>query len=1497
MKVHLSPHKRLLSLAAMLLVAVLSFAQDDIGSKLSITTQMFLNERDGKIDVNPSPQALKGYTVVGADTLRLAPGVHPQRLYVEPTQINGINYIAAFIRLQDNSDVSPLEEKGVQVQCKFDKGLVTALIPVDSIESVARLGQVTKVDVSELKQIKSNVARQVTNVDDVLNNTSDAREAGLSNKYDGSGVVVGVIDQGIDYQHKAFKDASNNYRLKRVYNSTNGSSATEYSSFTNLTTDNSSEDHGTHTSSTAGGSSVVISGSSTNVTTDHANATYGGMAPASDLYLVGTYNLGSTVIANGFQKICEYADAQGEPVVVSNSWGSSMGPRDGSGSTADIVDQYFGDSNPNHICLFAASNDAGKARTSSSGGGMYISGTSSSSNPLGAVMGCHYYSNTNDGYYYTGILAEAWTKSSSSANFTVRLLVLNASTGAVLASQTATASTSGASISLSQYYSGSFYVYKNYYQNQSVGSSSKTQIMVYANGSQTRSASSYNSNYILAIQIYPTSGSADLDIWGSGYTYFTNSPSSSGYTWTQGDDKSSVSEEATITSAIPIGAYVSKNSVTDYNSSTHSLTSSYPNVGDIAYFSSYQEEGAGSTGNLIPWISAPGATIVAAVNHRHTSSGYMDDYYADYNMYRVNSDTSNPYGSMEGTSMATPVAAGIVALWLQAAKEVGHELTTSEVKTIMKETAINDTWTTTGSNHTHFGNGKIDALAGIKYILNTWGSTDPTLSVDSTALHFSGNLNQTTNKTVTVTKAHLTGNVTATISGTNSSVFSVSPATIASADGTAELTVGFTPTALGTFTGTLTLSSDGAQSVTVALTGTAAATLTADPTSLTFSVAPGSTSTQTVTVKQSNLTSPVAVAVSGNGFSVSPTSIEASAESTDLTVTFAPTAEGTYTGTLTLTSGSLTATVALNGTSYNSGRASDAYLNIARYESIDDVVSSPSGVSPLYKYTEYEDDAVAWLTLPAYGVAQNSQNWYSNSSSSTNSSYSSYWSTTAPFLGSSTYFSGTAYGVASTTSSSWGQTSYTAATQTYYVTNCTAVSVNGYHRSASSGGGWGRTTTTTSSLNVYECTEGSDGTLTESSTAASTKSSTSTGSETLSITDLDASKIYKVVWSVQYGYLYEVAFQTPITVAKTPVITATPTTLTFSTEANTPVTQTFTVSGTDLTGNVTATLTDANNVYSLSSSSATVAEATAGKTITVTFSPTEAGTFTGTVTLKSDGAADVTVRLNGTATEQTSPVRYKSTATDDWHYLLPDANGAYNVTDQAYYAFEVTEDVANATVNYTRSFTKDVWAAWSFPIDITVDADLLANYQFGYLEGVSNAGKDIDKDNLQGVTIGVKLLTEGQTVKANLPYVILPQTSGSYTFAITGTLKRTNPTSTSITGNAYTYTSTGVYTRKDYNDDLWYALTTDGMFQKAGSSAYLNPFRFYLSITDNTGNPYDVKNANFRISLNDETTGIFGIKGADTSNLKIYDLQGRRVYKPTQKGVYIVNGRKMVLGK
>ena len=75
----------------------------------------------------------------------------------------------------------------------------------------------------------------------------------------------------------------------------------------------------------------------------------------------------------------------------------------------------------------------------------------------------------------------------------------------------------------------------------------------------------------------------------------------------------------------------------------------------------------------------------------------------------------------QGTSMATPHAAGIVTLWMQAKPT----LTVNEIKEIMKETCVNDDFTTVAKipsgNKVQAGLGKIDCLAGLKKITGTTG--------------------------------------------------------------------------------------------------------------------------------------------------------------------------------------------------------------------------------------------------------------------------------------------------------------------------------------------------------------------------------------------------------------------------------------------------------------------------------------------------------------------------------------------------------------------------------------------------------------------------------------------------------------------------------------------------------------------------------------------------------------------------------------------------------
>lgn len=719
--------KRTFLIAAMLLgMTQGTWAQstdetDDIDRKMSITTHLFLKEQNGEIKVERETQSTKrpGNKGVRHQNIHKA-----ARLYASPDTIDGKAYIAAYLRLKDATGRSEVEAQGVILQEEFNNGLFTSLIPVEKLTEVAGISNVKRINVSPLKQIYTGTARQTTNVDDLLSISADAITAGLDTKYDGTGVVLGIIDTGIDFQHIAFKDKDGNYRMSHAYVYT-GRKATDYSGSTlrNATTDDKSEDHGTHTSSTAGGSSVIVNNNNVTVTDDHSNATYGGMAPGADLYIAGIKNLNDTYLTNAVRKICDYADENNLPVVVSNSWGSQLGPHDGTGEVADVYNSLFGDDYPNHIALFAASNDGGKA-IDGEVGGYHVSGMASPSNPLHTILRAFYYGDADAGYHYDKIVANIWCRDASVSNMNMKIHVLDSKTGAKLRTVNVTPTEDGVTVSgLSNYYSGTLYAFKDYIE------ANKTQIMLYTEEGLETTADTvitqngsdyYKSKYTLAIEVYPESGSAIIDCWGGNYGYFTGHLTTNGYNWKAGSDDMTVSDEATIPSIISVGAYVSSRNWTDSSGSSWYIPSY--TVGDIADFSSFATAEESTTGLQYPWITAPGARLAAAVNHNHTTRVDNYSYYGSSDL--VVNNPNYPYAMMEGTSMATPTAAGIVALWLQAAKEVGKQLTVEDVKHVMEVTAINDSYTTTGPNATHFGKGKIDALAGIRYILNQVVLTD-----------------------------------------------------------------------------------------------------------------------------------------------------------------------------------------------------------------------------------------------------------------------------------------------------------------------------------------------------------------------------------------------------------------------------------------------------------------------------------------------------------------------------------------------------------------------------------------------------------------------------------------------------------------------------------------------------------------------------------------------------------------------------------------------------
>ena len=115
-----------------------------------------------------------------------------------------------------------------------------------------------------------------------------------------------------------------------------------------------------------------------------------------------------------------------------------------------------------------------------------------------------------------------------------------------------------------------------------------------------------------------------------------------------------------------------------------------------------------------------------------------------------------------------------------------------------------------------------------------------------------------------------------------------------------------------------------------------------------------------------------------------------------------------------------------------------------------------------------------------------------------------------------------------------------------------------------------------------------------------------------------------------YGEAMIIGIEPPAGALTDPRIKANPTTLTMNTIVGNPVTETINVKGYNLVGDVALSISG-DNAFSLSTTSISMAQATNGVDVTVTYNPAAVGSNEATITLTSTDAPDVTVKLNGTA--------------------------------------------------------------------------------------------------------------------------------------------------------------------------------------------------------------------------------------------------------------------------
>lgn len=756
----------------MLLLAVISPAIAQEIDKLSAGTKLFLQKR-------------AHVTVVDTSVIKQSPMAMPKKA-------NGVEYIDCFIML-DGASIGELEALGVQVNGKFNK-FVTAKVPVDRIEAVAAIKGVKQVGIAKKKRHFTDQAADVTNALKAWDGTN----YGLLDAYTGKDVVVGMIDTGIEFNHRAFKDASGNTRVKRVYlpsaTSANGGSRptvngvtlsgyhyTTASQIASLTTDNTEESHGTHTTGCATGSKV---------------GNYSGMAPECDIVLCGLGDAGDdATILNCAKYIAEYAKSVGKPCVISISLGGTVGPHDGKSAISmgydEIAEQYGA------IILLAAGNEADITG--------YATKTLSS--------------NTDEMVVYPSLMSSLsgyslahWSGfyNSTSDELKINMMIVNRN-GQVQWQSGALSSASYASNAsqLSSYFSSLVQNGEDYGGISWAGAVDPNSGRYYIELDAFVGSATTTGNKL----VFVVTGKAGnvITAWcDSQYSQFATSATISGHTLTPGQYINSMSDDICGSKTISVGAAATRLTVPyNYGSSTASFDNTYPE-GDIAEFSSY---GTDYNGVNHPFITAPGFAVVSSLN-RYDESGYIS---ANYVSYRQSQGSYYDYwGYMSGTSMATPISAGVVALYLQA----DPTLDVDGVKNVIANTAT--AYTNPQSPAMQRGHGIINALAGIEYIEEN-ANPVPTIKVNPNELSFSTGVGQSASKSFTVSGRNLEGRVNLTLNDPNG-VFTLSQAYINQstlASGDKDIAVTFNSATEGNFTATVTLSSTNAESKTVTLTASA----------------------------------------------------------------------------------------------------------------------------------------------------------------------------------------------------------------------------------------------------------------------------------------------------------------------------------------------------------------------------------------------------------------------------------------------------------------------------------------------------------------------------------------------------------------------------------------------------------------------------------------------------------------------------------------------------
>lgn len=218
--------------------------------------------------------------------------------------------------------------------------------------------------------------------------------------------------------------------------------------------------------------------------------------------------------------------------------------------------------------------------------------------------------------------------------------------------------------------------------------------------------------------------------------------------------------------------------------------------------------------------------------------------------------------------------------------------------------------------------------------------------------------------------------------------------------------------------------------------------------------------------------------------------------------------------------------------------------------------------------------------------------------------------------------------------------------------------------------------------------------------------------------------------------------------------------------------------------------------------------------------------------------------------------------------------------------------IPSATSSYDIKYTRMLTAPESDAGDVMLSGSQASLYSV-CLPYKPKTGLGLKYFTLAGVSDGTLLFEEVSAPLANTPYLVAV-TSGEINVgnASATTVDFASPISYSDNYNGYQLKGT-LRGMTHAEAQGRYILQTGNLWGKVPASdptVYIPPFRAYIEVSGVS------TSAPLRSAVRQNETAIRQIKTTDhNGDVHLYDLNGRQIDQPTQKGIYIRNGKKVVL--